>query len=141
MKRMLLVLVLSTVLPAIVSAQDDGGNRHDEHTVTSNIGPSARYEIVQSTLAGKFTFKLDKQLGFVWLLVHITKDDSYAWEFVKVEELNPGSKSNHFQLFMSGLAGKFAFLLDTDSGSSWQYAESIDKNGERTSVFQKLPEV
>ena len=63
----LTVIAASVSIPASSSAQDI--DRHDEHTVTSSTSPSARFEIVQSTLNALQTFKLDKQTGGVQILV------------------------------------------------------------------------
>jgi hypothetical protein len=94
---------------------------------------------VQSTLAGKVTFNLDKEQGFVWMLVE-DSDKNFSWEFVPVGGLSSNSaKSIRYQLFSSGIAGRFTFLLDTATGASWVFVLVTDpKTGEKSHAFQKL---
>ena len=89
------------------------------HQATSS--PSgARFEIIQSTLAARWTFRLDRFTGRVWQLVR-TSDDENAWQEMEVSGLTPnkGSTRAKFQIFSSGMAARYTFLLDTDSGKTW----------------------
>jgi hypothetical protein len=135
--KLLWFFVLLLGAPDITSAQSE--DRHEERTVETNVPSSVRFQIVQSTLAAKVTFKLDKQQGFVWLLVE-DKDKNFSWEFVPVEGLEPNSaKSIRYQLFTSGIAARFTFLLDTETGASWIYVLVTDpKTDEKSHMFQKL---
>ena len=48
-------------------------------------------------------------------------------------------KENRFQIFISGLADKFTFLLDTETGACWQFAFTEDeKTKEKTYFFSKM---
>ena len=82
--------------------------------------PGARFEIVQSPIAAKWTFRLDRYSGRVWQLVR-TKQDENAWEEMPVLNLAKGQPSARprFQLFTSGLAAKHTFLFDSESGKTW----------------------
>jgi hypothetical protein len=79
-----------------------------------------RYEILQSPLVAKWTFRLDKYAGRVWQLVH-TKDDDSKWEEMPVYDpvAVPTPNRPRFQMFTSGLAARHTFLIDTDSGRTW----------------------
>jgi hypothetical protein len=94
---------------------------------------------VQSTLNVLQTFKLDKQSGNVQLLVK-KLNGSDGWEDLEVEGLKASSpKGNHFQIFISGLAAKFTFLLDTDTGTCWHFVYTEDeKTKEKTYFFSKM---
>ncbi len=48
--------------------------------------PGARFEVIQSELAAKWTFRLDRFTGHVAQLVK-TKDDDNAWEEMPVIDL------------------------------------------------------
>jgi hypothetical protein len=37
-----------------------------------------------------------------------------------------------FQIFTSGLAAKFTFLLDNDTGKTWQLVKTTSKNADGT---------
>lgn len=89
------------------------------HQQTTSI-PGARFEIVQSPLAAKWSFRLDRFSGRVWQLVH-TKDEGNTWEemiFVGLPKPQVSTRAR-FQLFTSGLAARHTFLLDSDSGKTW----------------------
>ena len=90
--------------------------------------PNARFEVVQSEIAAKFMFRLDRYIGQVSQLVK-TKDDDEAWEDMEViahpQPLPPGHP--HWQLFMSGIAGTFYLLIDTDTGNSWMLTKAKRK--------------
>lgn len=82
--------------------------------------PDSRYEIVQSQLAARWTFRLDRYTGEVMQLL-LNKEKQNTWEKVPVLDLpkikNPTKP--RFQIFTSGLAARHTFLLDTVSGKTW----------------------
>lgn len=97
-------------------AQDFPAPAHQSTTPA----PAARFEIVQSPLAARWTFRLDRFTGRVWQLV-TTKEDDTAWEEMVVAGLPPGAGAARprFQIFSSGLAARHTFLLDGDTGKTW----------------------
>ncbi len=127
--------VLLIVASALVAQQTS--DIHQQTTSPSN----ARFEIVQSELAAKWTFRLDRFTGHVAQLVH-TKDNDSAWEEMEVEELEPIQPATRarFQLFTSGLAAKHTFLIDTDTGKTWVLVggkrKLKDGNEEEISLWQ-----
>jgi len=133
----LALMCACAAVPGLSSAQSE--DRHDEHTVTSSALSSSRFEIVQSTLTALQTFKLDKQTGNVQLLIK-KLDGSDGWEDLEVVGLKAGApKGNHYQIFMSGMAAKFTFLLDTDTGACWHFVFSEDEmTKEKTYYFSKM---
>lgn len=115
MRRVLSVLLAAWLLSTPIAAQQPS----DVHQQTTTP-PNARFEIVQSELAAKWTFRLDRFTGRVAQLVK-TKDDDNAWEETEVIGLPPIAAPSRprFQLFTSGLAARYTFLIDTDTGKSW----------------------
>ena len=90
----------------------------------------ARYEIIQAQTAAKWTFRLDRFTGQVWILVS-NSDGTYAWQVTKVID-PPDAKSStkpRFQLFLSGIAAKFSFLIDMDGGKTWFLFTATDNAG------------
>ena len=88
----------------------------------STTPPNGRFEIVQSELAAKWTFRLDRVTGHVAQLVRTATDEA-AWEEMEVVRLIPvqtGATRPRFQIFASGLAAKHTFLIDTDTGVTWR---------------------
>ena len=95
------------------------------HSVTT-VPAGSRYEIVQSTLAARWMFRLDRQKGFIYQIAH-TKDDDLVWEQMDVSGLPVGAASGiHYEIFLSGLAAKFSFLMNLDTGMTWQLQSSTD---------------
>jgi len=107
-------------LPALYAqdAQDESGKYP---TLTSAI-PGARFEIVQSSIIARETFKLDRVTGRVWQLAKNPKD-VILWEETSVRSrpsIAPMATSVRFQIFLSGIAARYAFLIDSLTGNVWQ---------------------
>jgi hypothetical protein len=115
MKRIITPIALLVLLSNSAFAQVQTQS-HQETTPA----PNARYEVMQSQLAARWTFRLDKYSGHVAQLVR-TNDDENKWEDMEVIDL-PKLASPlrpHFQLFTSGIAARHTFLIDTDTGKTW----------------------
>jgi hypothetical protein len=110
------ILVLLSFLPIGAFAQDEATPPH----ASSTTSPDERYEIVQSELAAKWTFRLDRFCGAVSQLVS-TNDGGTAWERMPIEKPPScvGVSKPHFQLFSSSLAARHTFLMDTTTGRTW----------------------
>ena len=100
-----------------------------ENGVSSAISPNDRYQMVQSELAAKWTFRLDRFCGAVSQLVS-TSDGGDAWQPMIVRGLpscvNDGR--SHYQVFTSGLAAKHTMLMNTATGRTWVLVQA--DNGE-----------
>lgn len=121
------ILVSILLLAPSAFAQNKEPNIHSSTT----LGSQSRFEIVQSTLAAKWTFRVDKSCGYVTQMV-VTKDDGLAWQPMIVFGLPkcPNDGKNRYQVFTSGLAARHTFLMNTDTGKSWQMQSYKDKLGE-----------
>jgi hypothetical protein len=102
------------------------------HQLTTSP-PSARYELMQSTLAARWTFRLDRYTGRVWQLAR-SKDDENVWEEMRVFERPTVQAPTRprFQLFTSGLAARHTFLLDGDTGKTWLVVTGKRKENDGT---------
>src|SRR5437879_2231323 len=100
------VTVIAMAFWAPTQAQDSPNNIHQQTSAPAN----ARYEIVQSELAAKLTFRLDRFTGHISQLVH-TKNDNDSWEATPVVGLPTVSSPSRprFHIFTSGLAGRHTF--------------------------------
>jgi hypothetical protein len=96
-----------------------------------------RFEVVQSTLAAKWTFRLDRFTGRVSQLVR-TRDGNNAWQEMRIVGL-PATDASlaqvRFGLFVSTIAAKFTFLTDLVSGESWTLTGSADENNDVTDLY------
>ena len=123
----LVLLVVTLVASSLAIAQESPKPVHQQ----TSVPPNARFEVVQSTLVARLTFRLDRFTGRVWQLVR-TKADDNAWEETAVLErpAPPASPRPHFQIFTSGFVARHTFLVDTDTGRSWLVVTSKRKNAD-----------
>jgi hypothetical protein len=71
-------------------------------------------------------FRLDRQTGIVYQIV-TTKDNDLTWEKMDVLGLPVAAAGGvHYELFLSGLAARFMFLMNLDTGKTWQLQSSTD---------------
>jgi hypothetical protein len=112
--------LVSTVVAVAIWASTVTAQQLSDVHQHSTAPPNARFEIVQSLLAAKWTFRLDRFTGHVAQLVR-TKEDDNAWEEMEVTGLPTlhAPARPRFQIFTSGLAVKHTFLIDTDIGKTW----------------------
>jgi len=131
MKRLNAAIFLLTVCPWALSQEPTDAHQH------TTPPPGARFEIVQSELAARWTFRLDRFTGRVSQLVSTSADED-TWQAMPVIELPPISSTPHeeFQIFTSGLAAKHTFLIDVDTGKTWVVVTSTttDKDGHQEQI-------
>jgi hypothetical protein len=105
-------------LPAI--AQE---NTHIYTNQKTDIPEDARYEFVQSTLAAKATLKFDRFTGNTYQIV-MRADSSLTWQRIDLSphsgDVGQNKGKVNYQLFLSGLAMRFTFLMNIRSGAVWQ---------------------
>lgn len=84
------------------------------------VAETARYEIVQSPLMAKWTFRLDRYTGIVYQLVK-TRADRFAWEEMIIVDLPKSFKDfkARYQIFASGILVKNTFLINLETGQTW----------------------
>jgi len=126
------IWIIITLALSFFSATAPTQETSDVHQQT--IAPAnARYEIIQSELAAKWTFRLDRFSGHVAQLVQ-TKDGEMTWEDTPVRGLPQITSPSRarFQIFTSGLAAIHTYLIDTDTGRTWQLASGRVKNPDGT---------
>ena len=100
----------------------EGGNATN---LSSAVPDSSRFEVVQSPLLAKLTFRLDRFTGDTWQFV-TTNDNSYAWERISripVPNDTKVPKKVNYQIFLSGIRAQITVLINTNTGASWYIAE------------------
>jgi hypothetical protein len=125
MRIFLLCLIL---LPLRAFGQDDP---HPAATRETEASSTSRFRIIQSDLAVRITFRLDRYTGAV---SQIVKDNSgsTAWQAMDILPRPSVKLPDHprFQIFTSGMAVKFTFLLDNDTGTTWQLCQTTEKQAD-----------
>jgi len=128
----IIVFVLGTLISMFCQAESRDPVSHN----SSTVGGQARYEIVQSALAARWTFRLDRVCGNVSQVV-LTKSENMTFEnmlILGLPKCNFDGKIR-YQLFTSGLAARHTYLLNTDTGKAWQVQLLKDKEGNDFSAW------
>jgi hypothetical protein len=123
-------------LPILISAQELSTT--PPHS-SSTVSPNARYEIVQSDLAARWTFRLEKVCGYVFQLVK-TQDGGAAWEIMSIQQ-QPNcvnDSMSHYQLFSSSLAAHHTFLMNTDTGMTWVLTSHTNRDKSESLQWERF---
>jgi hypothetical protein len=123
MKKTRLAIAYLLVLSYPLKGQDVESVQHQASTPPSD----ARFEIFQSGPESKWTLKLDRVTGNVDRLVS-SKSGNLVWEKTRVlpHPKAVNTVKPHFQIFVSSLPTQSTFLLDTESGATWQFVSKND---------------
>lgn len=106
-------------------------NIEGQSVSTSQTG--GRFEIIQSPIARRLTFRLDKYTGEVYQLVK-KKNDEYCWDNVKIYDQENVDSDNYnnteitYLLYMGGKAVSDCFLINIKTGDTWQLIHDDEMN-------------
>lgn len=85
-----------------------------------------RFSIVQSTIAARGTFKLDSYTGNVYQLV-LNSSKNETWQLMKKDSSStPDIKyynAKNYILFVSTIGMRFTYLMNVNTGATWQLTE------------------
>ncbi len=98
--------------------------KHERSSVPSN----SRFELVQSTLAAKLTLRVDKFTGRVDQLVEVSAGGKTWQPIPRGKHVSDTTNPNvvNYQVFTSGMAVKFTFMINVHTGATWQLIASKD---------------
>ena len=101
-------------------------NKTQEISLKSN---SPRYQIVQSSIAARGTYKVDTYEGNVYQLVVDNKNNE-TWELLRrIGNSNIDNQINgqrNYEIFLSTLAMRFTYLINLNTGATWQLVQDPD---------------
>jgi len=110
--------LLAVLWPAQSFAQREAV-QHEQ----SAVPLESRYQMVQSTLTARSTFRVDKVLGRVDQIV-MRADSTLAWQPIPRRQHPDGDPQVagrvNYQIFLSGLAVRHTFLMNVNNGATWQ---------------------
>lgn len=132
---------LTSFLLIFISTLCHAQTRDPVKHMSTTLGSSARFEVVQSTLAARWTFRLDRVCGNIGQMV-TTKNDGMTFEpmiILGLPKCNADGKVK-YQLFTSGIAARHTFLINTDTGKTWQIQSSKDKDGSELTAWVPFEE-
>ena len=124
MTRRLSLAIVAALLftPELAQTQNPPG----QHQATAPP-IEARFEILQSSIVAKMTLRLDRYTGQVDQLV-VQPDSSVAWQQVprkthpRDQDTRVAGRAN-YQVFTSGIAARYTFLINTTTGATWELVE------------------
>jgi mannitol-1-phosphate/altronate dehydrogenase len=98
-------------------------NKTQEISLKSN---SPRFQIVQSNIAAKGTFKLDTYEGKVYQLV-VDYNNNESWQLLKrignsIND-NQVDGQRNYEIFLSTIAMRYTYLINLNTGATWQLVE------------------
>lgn len=113
-------IILMALLFLSVKAQNNSTS-----VSTSQIG--GRWEIIQSNIARRYFFKLDKYTGDVYQYVK-RQDGKNKWQQLSVigNALGYLNEEITYQLFMGGIAVSDCLLLNIKTGETYKLYEDSD---------------
>lgn len=120
MKKIFIILML-------VSFAQQGWTQETHRNQFSSAPDTARYEIFQSELGVMITLLIDKYTGKGYQLV--VGKTGLTWQLLDCEKhildkATPGRVN--YQVFTSGEGIRFTFLLNVNTGATWQLAKDKD---------------
>lgn len=108
------------------SQKEQAKDESDKNQETSLKTTSPRYQIVQSSLAARGTYKLDTYEGKVYQLV-LDGNNNETWQLLKrignYSNDNQINGQQNYQIFLSTLAMKFTYLINVNTGATWQLVQ------------------
>ena len=102
----------------------------ETHQAVKTSTEGGRYEIVQSEIARKYIFKLDKYTGDVYQLV-VKSNGNMTWQKMEVLGLAFDTiKENtiNFQIFMGGIAVSDCFMINIHTGKTYALYRDEDND-------------
>jgi hypothetical protein len=85
----------------------------------------ARFELLQSALVARLTLLVDKNSGDVFQIV-TTPNNNLAWEKIyRIKSNNDHLDETqvNFEVFVSGIAARYTYLLNVHTGQTWVLSE------------------
>ena len=100
---------------------------------------NSRFEMIQSGIGARFTYRLDKFTGRVWQYVKGANDED-GWQEMIISPKPTASSKPKFQIYLSGIGARYSFLIDNDNGNTWVIVAIKLKDGSDGSAWQKISE-
>jgi hypothetical protein len=120
-----LMIVFAMLVPRMIRGQGTLIQKHEETTPPVE----ARYEIIQSSFIAKMTLRLDRFNGVVDQLVSRV-DSTIGWQTIPrrphpYQDTRILGRAN-YQIFTSGIAARYTFLINVTTGATWELVEDPD---------------
>lgn len=117
-----------STIPTSAKAATDSTTIVPERQAAAPPYNGPRYVLMQSTIAARGTYKLDTYTGTVYQLQADRAKKTDLWVRIRRIHLLPGLDSTidgrpNYQLFLSTIAMRFTYLININSGDTWELVE------------------
>jgi hypothetical protein len=120
MRFLQFLLFVTVILTSVSSAVQE------RSASTPSVVPDpARYQVVQSLILAKLTFRLDRFTGATWQFAK-KAGDGYTWQQIRRIDVINDTKLNSkviYQIFLSAIRALVTVLINTNTGASWVITE------------------
>lgn len=116
MKKIILTTFLSLLLFPLMAVETN--------QAVKTSAPEGRFEIVQSEIIRKNTFKIDKCTGRVWVLCSSNSGPWWSEMYREGYSQEDYKTGTNFQIFMGGMMARDCFVMDVNTGKTWVLVES-----------------
>ena len=114
----------------LVLSRSAAAQREPVQHERSAVSSESRFEIVQSTIVARSTYRIDKFTGRIDLMV-MRADSSLRWQPMPRREHPSGDTRvagrANYQVFVSGIANRHTYLINTNNGATWQLVLTKDE--------------
>jgi hypothetical protein len=135
MRRLTLVVPVVAIVFAS-TARGQGTPVQQNEATTSPL--EARFEILQSSFVARMTLRLDRYTGTVDQLV-ARADSTIVWQPIpRRAHRDPDTRiagRATYQIFTSGIAARYTFLINVTTGATWELVEDPDAGWFWTPIF------
>lgn len=115
----------------INSVSNQVDNVKDSNLTIALTNSLPRFQIIQSTIAARGTYKLDSYSGDVFQMV-VDKNNNETWQLLRKYGHENSDKNvmghRNYELFISTIAMKFTYLLNVNTGSTWQLVQDSNSD-------------
>lgn len=102
---------------------------------STDVPVTARFQIVQSPITARDTFRVDRFTGRVWQQ-RVDREKSTVWHRIDPPPDTPDSPNQvNYQVFMSGITVRDTFLMNIHTGACWILTKD---NGNEATLFWAL---
>ena len=126
--------VIALIAPAVARGQGTFIQKHEETAPPIE----ARFEIIQSSFIAKMTLRLDRYNGNTDQMISRV-DSTTGWQQIQRRphrdaDTRIAGRAN-YQIFTSGIAARYTFLINTTTGATWQLVEDPASGWFWTPIF------
>ncbi|RPE08676.1 hypothetical protein EGT74_16700 [Chitinophaga lutea] len=122
--------IVKNALFALLLVYSLNGYSQERHQAVKSSTSGGRYEIVQSEISSIYTFRLDKYVGKVEIIVTLPNEPKTVFVEIPVnhsEENNTVPDKINYQLWLGGGTLSDCYLLNIHTGTTWELVQKSNR--------------